>query len=325
MLAIDTPAALIKARNAANLEAAFISYLEEAMGVQALDLTPVTRTPREGHGRDVQIGTAPPRAFAPSWFSLRRLFATAVREALELARDPIRLGFALFGTVLLMLVFGFGISTDVNNLSFAVLDRDQSPESRAYLEELRGSTYFVERAPLADYADLDKRLESGDIKTAIEIPPNFGRDIKRGRPVWVGAWVDGSMPFRADVRFLQVAMSTFPEEVNRDGGDDQAALFERSQILDTSARNMFDDPPSLSQWEALGNLGEDWYDLMQLIADNRVQAQIMLRSEHAILAEVSARIRLLDKSGPAGIRQVGAGECCDPGIAAERDVHPGNA
>ena len=87
-----------------------------------------------------------------------------------------------------MLVFGFGISTDVNNLSFAVLDRDQSHESRAYLEELRGSTYFVEKPPLADYADLDKRLESGDITAAIEIPPGFGRDIERGRPVWVGAW-----------------------------------------------------------------------------------------------------------------------------------------
>ena len=97
-----------------------------------------------------------------------------------------------------MLVFGFGISTDVNNLSFAVLDRDQSHESRAYLEELRGSTYFVEKSPLADYAELDNRLKSGDIKAAIEIPPAFGRDIKRGRPAWVGAWVDGAMPFRAE-------------------------------------------------------------------------------------------------------------------------------
>ena len=198
VLAIDRPAAMIKARNVANLEAAFISYLEEATEVQALDLAPATRTLQEGHGRDVRIGAASPRAFAPSRFSLRRLSATAIREALELLRDPIRLSFALFGTALLMLVFGFGISTDVNNLSFAVLDHDQSTESRAYLEELRGSTYFVEKAPLADYADLDRRLESGQIKTAIEIPPNFGRDIKRGRPVWVGAWVDGSMPFRAE-------------------------------------------------------------------------------------------------------------------------------
>ena len=63
-----------------------------------------------------------------------------------------------------MLVFGFGVTTDVNNLSFAVLDHDQSPESRAYLEELRGSTYFTEKPPLVDYGGLEKRLQSGDIK-----------------------------------------------------------------------------------------------------------------------------------------------------------------
>ena len=129
---------------------------------------------------------------------MRRLFAYTIREALELLRDPIRLGFSLFGTALLMLVFGFGVSTDVNNLSFAVLDHDQSPESLAYLEELRGSSYFVEKPPLADYSELENRLRSGDIKAAIEIPPGFGRDIKRGRPAWVGAWVDGAMPFRAE-------------------------------------------------------------------------------------------------------------------------------
>ena len=78
-----------------------------------------------------------------------------------------------------------------------MLDRDQSHESRAYLEELRGSTYFVEKAPLANYDDLEKRLKNGSIRAAIEIPPEFGRDIERGRPVWVGAWIDGAMPFRA--------------------------------------------------------------------------------------------------------------------------------
>ena len=84
-----------------------------------------------------------------SLFSLQRLLAYTIREALELLRDPIRLGFSLFGTTLLMLVFGFGVSTDVNNLSFAVLDQDQSPESRAYLEEARGSAYFIEKPAIA--------------------------------------------------------------------------------------------------------------------------------------------------------------------------------
>jgi ribosome-dependent ATPase len=55
----------------------------------------------------------------------------------------------------------------------------------------------VEKPPLADYADLDRRQKNADINASIEIPPNFGSDIKRGRPAWVSAWIDGAMPFRA--------------------------------------------------------------------------------------------------------------------------------
>jgi ribosome-dependent ATPase len=191
VLATDTPPNLAKARGAANLEDAFISYLEEATGARTpsvVDIVPAGET----------NGPAPEQQIRQQrYFSPQRLFAYTIRETIELLRDPIRLGFALFGTVFLMLVFGFGISTDVNNLTFAVLDHDQSHESRAYLEELRGSPYFLEKPPLFDYADLEKRLQSGAIDAAIEIPPGFGRDIERGRPAWVGAWVDGAMPFRA--------------------------------------------------------------------------------------------------------------------------------
>jgi ribosome-dependent ATPase len=190
VLATDTPSGLIEARQAKNLEEAFISYLEkeEAGVVPAITFNQATR-------RGAATSSAPSRS---SWFSLQRLFAYTIREGLELLRDPIRLMFALFGTTLLMIVFGFGISTDVNNLSFAALDRDQTPESRAYLEELRGSRYFVEKPPLADYADIDRRLKSGEINASVEIPPSFGEDIKRGRPAWVSVWIDGAMPFRAE-------------------------------------------------------------------------------------------------------------------------------
>lgn len=187
VLATDTPAGLIRARQAGSLEDAFISFLERetAGGVPPLTIN----QPTGNAAREPSRGPA---------FSLQRLFAYTIREGLELLRDPIRLMFALFGTALLMIVFGFGISTDVNNLSFSVLDRDQTPESRAYLEELRGSRYFVERPPLADYADLDRRLKNGEINASIEIPPNFGKQIKSGRPAWVSAWIDGAMPFRAE-------------------------------------------------------------------------------------------------------------------------------
>ena len=189
VLATDTPGDLAKRRGAATLEDAFISYLEEAAGGRAADDSGNLPAPAIA-----QVSRPRPPQHS---FSLQRLFAYTIRETIELLRDPIRLAFALFGTAFLMLVFGFGISTDVNNLTFAVLDHDQSHESRAYLEELRGSPYFAEKRPLADYSDLERRMQSGELDAALEIPPGFGRDIERGRPAWVGAWVDGAMPFRA--------------------------------------------------------------------------------------------------------------------------------
>ena len=191
VLATGTPAELVNARKAANLEDAFISFLEQerpSASPLVIDQAPLTRPAANPITR---------RPRGPS-FSFQRLFAYTIRESLELLRDPIRLSFALFGTALLMIVFGFGISTDVNNLTFAALDRDRTPESRAYLEELRGSRYFVEKPELTDYADIDRRLKNADIDASIEIPPNFGVDLKRGRPVWVSVWIDGAMPYRAE-------------------------------------------------------------------------------------------------------------------------------
>ncbi|HTV32346.1 MAG TPA: ribosome-associated ATPase/putative transporter RbbA [Methylocella sp.] len=194
VLATGTPAELTRARQAATLEDAFISYLEEAI---------TQRQDEAGHGRSATGAFRPlakpgKRAAYAGWFSPRRLLAYSIRETLELLRDPIRLGFALFGTLFLMVVMGAGISTDVDHLTFAVLDQDQTPESLAYLEELRGSRYFIEKPPIKDHAELERRLKSADIRAAIEIPPDFGRDIRKGVPTFVGAFVDGAMPFRAE-------------------------------------------------------------------------------------------------------------------------------
>jgi len=194
VLATDTPANLIRARGAANLEDAFISYLEVATRAKSAE--------QSVPGPLIELKTlAQSRATVPNGaplFSARRMLAYTIRESLELLRDPIRMGFALLGTTFLMLVLGFGITTDVDYLSFAVLDRDNSFESRQYIGELRGSPYFVEQAPLEDANELQTRLKSGRVNATIEIPPGFGRDIRRGRPTEVGVWIDGAMPFRAE-------------------------------------------------------------------------------------------------------------------------------
>jgi ribosome-dependent ATPase len=183
VLITGTPRELMAARGTQTLDEAFVSYLEEAQGKTTVPTAPPMRE-RVRRSRSV--------------FSVRRTFAYALRESLELLRDPIRLAFAVGGTAFLMLIFSFGITTDVNSLSFAALDRDNSFESRAYLEELRGSSYFVEHPPIRDAKDLQERLKSGAVSVTIEIPPGFGRDLKRGRPVAISASIDGAMPFRAE-------------------------------------------------------------------------------------------------------------------------------
>jgi ribosome-dependent ATPase len=126
------------------------------------------------------------------------MFSYTRRESLELRRDPIRLMLALLGSVILMFVMGYGVNLDVENLSFAVLDRDQTTTSRDYVLNLAGSRYFTEHAPIVDYDELDRRMRSGKLSLAIEIPPGFARDLSHGRTVAIGAWVDGAMPARAE-------------------------------------------------------------------------------------------------------------------------------
>jgi ribosome-dependent ATPase len=120
------------------------------------------------------------------------------REAMELRRDPIRATLAMLGTVMLMFIMGYGISMDVEDLTYAVLDRDQTTASQAYTLNISGSRYFIEKAPLTSPAEMERRMRSGEISLAIEIPPNFGRDLKRGAVPQVAFWVDGAMPMRAD-------------------------------------------------------------------------------------------------------------------------------
>ena len=181
---VSATAGEIKAsKGCATLEDAFIAYLEDAIDAPAPVPVAITEP-------------APPRA--AGGFDWRRLFSYSRLESLQLRRDPIRLTMALIGSLLLMVVMGLGINMDVEDLSFAVLDRDQTTTSRDYVQDIAGSRYFTELPPLAGYADMDARMRSGELGLALEIPAGFAADLARGRPVEIGAWFDGANPTRAN-------------------------------------------------------------------------------------------------------------------------------
>lgn len=190
VLVSDTPDAIRKNRYATTLEEAFIAYLEDAIGDPVASSAPALPT-AEGERKF----TGPHRHRA---FDLRRVWSYSLRETLEIRRDPIRATLALIGSVILMFVIGYGINMDVKDLTFAVLDRDDTVASRDYIADIAGSRYFIEQPPLADYADLDRRMRDGSLKLAIEIPAGFAEHVARGHDVEIGAWIDGAMPQRAE-------------------------------------------------------------------------------------------------------------------------------
>jgi ribosome-dependent ATPase len=188
VLASDTPEMLIKSRGKQTLENTFIDYLEEVSPVPEMNAIDDSRILSADQSSQSENGS----------FSLQRLFGYSYRESLELIRDPIRLTFALLGTAILMFIMGYGITMDVEDLKFSVLDRDQSPQSRQYVQNIAGSHYFREQPPIHSVADLDNRMKNGEFNVALEIPPGFGRDLMRGNPTDISIWIDGSMPFRAE-------------------------------------------------------------------------------------------------------------------------------
>jgi ribosome-dependent ATPase len=200
VLACDAPQKLIEARHAESLEEAFIAYMEDSARADAAQ-----SGKQEAEAPVPRAATPQPAPHAaPStqsrWtLGVGRMLAYSHNETMQILRDPVRLAFAFIGSALLMLVFGFGITTDVEHIRYTSYDLDQSPESRTYLEQFAGSPrYFTGSSPARSSDDALERLQSDQVSVVLEIPPQFGRDLRRGSGPEVMAQVDGAMTFRGD-------------------------------------------------------------------------------------------------------------------------------
>ena len=190
VLAVGTAKELTEHRGMERFEDAFIAYLEDAGGRES--------KPSETAPSPEPTWPAASRASVSSRFDLRRLWAYARRETMEILRDPIRLTFAIAGPLILMVTIGYGISFDVEHLAYAVFDQDQTTQSRELLENFAGSRYFTEHPDIVGQSELEHRLKSGELKVALEIPPNFGKDLVADKQPEISVWLDGAMPFRAE-------------------------------------------------------------------------------------------------------------------------------
>ena len=221
ILAMGTPAEIVAGEDAPSLEVAFIDVLEKA------HTTAAGADVREAAGRPPEAAAPPAKGESgdAQWREIGKLWAFARREAIELIRDPIRIAFALVGPMILAIAMAYGISFDIEDVTYAALDGDQSAESRTFLEAFSSSRYFVPRPPITSPSEIDRRLEAGDIRVALMIPPDFGRDLLTGRRPEVGVVLDGSNTFRAETArgYVQGLVTAYMHDLARREGVDMSA------------------------------------------------------------------------------------------------------
>ncbi|VBB44502.1 ABC-2 type transporter [uncultured Desulfatiglans sp.] len=127
----------------------------------------------------------------------KRIFIVAQKEWREILRDRLFFTLAFVVPGVLMLLFGYGISLDVENLPFAVVDHDRSRLSRDYAYRFIESRYFDFKGYLDDERDVDPLLSDNVIRAAVIIPEHFEKRLLAGRPAAVQTLIDGTFPSRA--------------------------------------------------------------------------------------------------------------------------------
>lgn len=191
VLGVGTPEELRLAQNAPTLEEAFIRYLEQAedkrISEEETAIPPVKESSLLNVNRQSSIW---------NWLSVMWAFAT--REAKELMRDNIRLFFAIGGPIIMLLAMGSSISFDLNPSKFAVLDYDNSSESRTLVEHFQGSHYFIDKGNVYSLEEAKKFLQKGEVKLVIEIPEKFGERLLQGKQPEVAFFIDGAYPSQAE-------------------------------------------------------------------------------------------------------------------------------
>ena len=124
----------------------------------------------------------------------RRLAAIIKKEFIEIRRDKASLGIIFMMPLMMMFLFGYAVSTNIDHISTAVLDQDKSTAGRELMADFRESTYFDFNYYVNSQEELSRLIDSGKVKAGFVIPANYARDLKRNRSPQVQFIVDGSDP-----------------------------------------------------------------------------------------------------------------------------------
>jgi ABC-2 type transport system permease protein len=124
--------------------------------------------------------------------SYRRLRAICVKELHHITRDSRSLGMALGVPVMMLLLFGYGLSLDVDHVPTMIYDQDQTAQSRALVREFEGSRFFEIRGMVSDYATIERAIDRSRVLMGVVIPRDYSQNLGAGREAQVQLLLDGS-------------------------------------------------------------------------------------------------------------------------------------
>jgi len=124
--------------------------------------------------------------------SYRRLRAVFVKELHHIVRDARSLTMALAVPVMMLVLFGFALSLDVDRIPTLICDQDGTAASRDLIRQFQGSRYFTIEGFTADTAGIDRAIDRSDVLMGVVIPRNYSRDAGLGREASVQILLDGS-------------------------------------------------------------------------------------------------------------------------------------
>ena len=123
-----------------------------------------------------------------------RLKAIIKKEFIQIRRDRASLGIAVIMPLLMLFLFGYAVTTNVDHISTAVLDQDRSRSSRELLDVFRQSDYFDFDYFVLSHREINHLIDGGEIKAALVIPSGYSRELNRGELPQVKFVIDGSDP-----------------------------------------------------------------------------------------------------------------------------------
>jgi ABC-2 type transport system permease protein len=145
----------------------------------------------------------------------RRFYAIFRKEGVHIVRDWRSLGLALAIPAMLLLLFGYALTLDVDKIPTAVYDQDRTPQSRDLIAHFQGSRYFNILDLNATYSSIEKNVNKSKIIVGLVIPRDFGRTILASEPAQVQLILDGSDSNTASIAmgYANALIATYSGEV----------------------------------------------------------------------------------------------------------------